>query len=222
MIWFETGPKLTVISRKIFGFSQFLNNSVIFYFTTLCQNPCNELGSPGWLGMEWPIEFCNWTQSRICVCNIYLSLLNYMYLDTFFIILHKYKTYYKFSTVQNIWILLSTDLNIHISIITKLYLAIALCNASLPHYNDKLCQQTFIIMLWRASTVTILYKTCKLLTVCSDRLILTTWWPDALASAVTRLVFPTPGDPSRRIGHKSCNPRKRRWIFMDVVGASSA
>lgn len=56
------------------------------------------------------------------------------------------------------------------------------------------------------------------LTVCSDRLILISSWPDALAMAPTRLVFPTPGEPSRRIGRGSWRARNTRWAFWEVVG----
>ncbi|RMX54549.1 hypothetical protein pdam_00004564 [Pocillopora damicornis] len=36
--------------------------------------------------------------------------------------------------------------------------------------------------------------------ICSERLILINSWPDALAMAWTRLVLPTPGDPSNKMG----------------------
>ena len=45
----------------------------------------------------------------------------------------------------------------------------------------------------------------SLLTVCSDRLILTKCLPAALAIAKTKLVFPMPGDPSSKSGRGSCN-----------------
>ena len=60
------------------------------------------------------------------------------------------------------------------------------------------------------------------LTVCSDKLILISSCPDALAIAVTKLVLPTPGDPSSKIGLGSCRPRNTRTAFWDVVGAFSA
>jgi hypothetical protein len=50
-------------------------------------------------------------------------------------------------------------------------------------------------------------------------LILVSWYPAAFASAVTRLVFPTPGLPSKRIGLVSCSPLNTRDTFKLVVGA---
>lgn len=60
------------------------------------------------------------------------------------------------------------------------------------------------------------------LTVCSDRLILTSWFPEALASAATRLVFPTPGEPSSSTGLCSFRARKSLWAFMAAVPAVRA
>ena len=57
------------------------------------------------------------------------------------------------------------------------------------------------------------------LTVCSDRLMRTSSFPVALAMAATRLVFPTPGDPSSRRGRGSCRPRSTLWALTQVVGA---
>ncbi|PYI25267.1 hypothetical protein BP00DRAFT_302447, partial [Aspergillus indologenus CBS 114.80] len=56
--------------------------------------------------------------------------------------------------------------------------------------------------------------------VCSERLIRVSGFPRALASAVTSVVFPTPGLPSRRIGFGSCNPRAILTELPIVVGAS--
>lgn len=56
-------------------------------------------------------------------------------------------------------------------------------------------------------------------TVCSDKFILTRWFPEAFASADTRLVFPTPGDPSSRTGLWSFNARKSLRAFIAVVPA---
>lgn len=57
--------------------------------------------------------------------------------------------------------------------------------------------------LWKRTEAALTYnksiKNTKL-TVCSERLILINSWPEALAMAPTRLVFPTPGEPSRRMG----------------------
>lgn len=54
-------------------------------------------------------------------------------------------------------------------------------------------------------------------TVCSERLILVNGCPENLASAVTRLVLPTPGEPSRRMGRVNCMARTNRKQFSDVV-----
>ena len=57
--------------------------------------------------------------------------------------------------------------------------------------------------LWKRIEAALTYnksiKNTKL-TVCSERLILINSWPEALAMAPTRLVFPTPGEPSKRMG----------------------
>lgn len=60
------------------------------------------------------------------------------------------------------------------------------------------------------------------LTVCSDKLIRTRVLPEALANAPTKLVLPTPGEPSRRIGLFSFVALKSRWAFIAVVPALSA
>lgn len=60
------------------------------------------------------------------------------------------------------------------------------------------------------------------ITVCSDRLILTRWFPEAFASAATRLVFPTPGEPSSSTGLCSFNARRSLWAFTAVVPAAMA
>jgi len=57
------------------------------------------------------------------------------------------------------------------------------------------------------------------LTVWSDTLILVSRYPAAFASAVTRLVFPTPGLPSKRIGLVNWSPLNTRDTFKLVVGA---
>lgn len=44
------------------------------------------------------------------------------------------------------------------------------------------------------------------MSVCSERLMRTTLWPDALAIAMQSEVLPTPGLPSRRMGLRSCRP----------------
>ncbi|KAH7374285.1 hypothetical protein BKA66DRAFT_367990, partial [Pyrenochaeta sp. MPI-SDFR-AT-0127] len=56
--------------------------------------------------------------------------------------------------------------------------------------------------------------------VCSDRLSRVRGFPMALARAVTSVVLPTPGFPSRRIGFASCKARTTRMAFERVVGAS--
>eukprot|EP01136_Pigoraptor_vietnamica_P011881 Opistho-1_new@51227 len=58
--------------------------------------------------------------------------------------------------------------------------------------------------------------------VWSLRLMRTMGYPAAAASAVTRLVLPTPGEPSRRMGRRSCMPRRTRCRLRHVVGACSA
>ena len=59
------------------------------------------------------------------------------------------------------------------------------------------------------------------LTVWSDTLILVSWYPAAFASAMTRLVFPTPGLPSKRIGLVNWSPLNTRDTFKLVVGAKN-
>lgn len=56
------------------------------------------------------------------------------------------------------------------------------------------------------------------MSVCSDKLILVKGYPAILASADTNAVFPTPGDPSNRIGFLNCIARKTLIALMDVVG----
>jgi len=48
------------------------------------------------------------------------------------------------------------------------------------------------------------------LTVCSERFILTTLCPLAWPNAITRLVLPTPGVPSNKIGLYSCKALNNR------------
>ena len=60
------------------------------------------------------------------------------------------------------------------------------------------------------------------LTVCSERLILTSSLPAARAIADTRLVFPTPGLPSSSSGRGSCRARNTLWAFTHVPGACKA
>lgn len=60
------------------------------------------------------------------------------------------------------------------------------------------------------------------LTVCSDKLIRTSVLPEALAKAPTKLVLPTPGEPSRRMGLFNFVALKSLWAFMAVVPALSA
>mmetsp|Transcript_31942 Transcript_31942/g.53420 ORF Transcript_31942/g.53420 Transcript_31942/m.53420 type:complete len:203 (-) Transcript_31942:182-790(-) len=57
------------------------------------------------------------------------------------------------------------------------------------------------------------------MSVCSERLIRTSLWPEAAASAETKLVLPTPGEPSRRIGFFNCMALNTRKTLRDVVGA---
>lgn len=59
-------------------------------------------------------------------------------------------------------------------------------------------------------------------TVCSDRLILTRGFPEAFASAATKLVFPTPGEPSSRTGLCSFKALRSLWAFIAVVPAAIA
>jgi hypothetical protein len=65
------------------------------------------------------------------------------------------------------------------------------------------------------------YETHATLTVWSDTLILVSRNPAAFASAATRLVFPTPGLPSNRIGLFNWSPLNTRIAFKPVVGAKS-
>lgn len=60
------------------------------------------------------------------------------------------------------------------------------------------------------------------LTVCSDKLIRTSVLPEALAKAPTKLVLPTPGEPSSRMGLFSFVALKSLWAFIAVVPALSA
>ena len=57
----------------------------------------------------------------------------------------------------------------------------------------------------------------RTLTVSSERLILVMELQEAFARAITRLVFPTPGDPSRRIGRDNCKPLSKCNAFRLVV-----
>jgi hypothetical protein len=52
-------------------------------------------------------------------------------------------------------------------------------------------------------------------------LILVRWNPAAFANAATRLVFPTPGLPSNRIGLFNWSPLNTRDAFKPVVGAKN-
>lgn len=61
-----------------------------------------------------------------------------------------------------------------------------------------------------------------MLTVCSDKLIRTRVFPEAFANAATKLVLPTPGEPSRRMGLFSLAALKSLWAFIAVVPALSA
>ncbi len=61
-----------------------------------------------------------------------------------------------------------------------------------------------------------------IMSVCSDKLMRTTLWPDALAMAMQSEVLPTPGLPSSRMGLCSCRPRSTRMTFLAVVGACRA
>lgn len=72
------------------------------------------------------------------------------------------------------------------------------------------------------SSEALLIFTDKLRTVCSERLILMSWFPEALASAATRLVLPTPGEPSSRMGLWSFSARKILMVFTAVVPAPRA
>jgi len=56
-----------------------------------------------------------------------------------------------------------------------------------------------------------------ILTVSSERLILVIKLQEALARAITRLVLPTPGDPSKRIGRDNCKPLSKCNAFRFVV-----
>jgi hypothetical protein len=60
------------------------------------------------------------------------------------------------------------------------------------------------------------------MSVCSLRLMRTSLCPAALARAATRLVFPTPGEPSNKIGLASCIARRRRAVLRRVEGAESS
>ena len=62
----------------------------------------------------------------------------------------------------------------------------------------------------------------SIMSVCSLRLMRTRLCPAALASADTRLVLPTPGEPSRRMGLGSCIARRRRAALRRVDGAESS
>lgn len=59
-------------------------------------------------------------------------------------------------------------------------------------------------------------------TVCSDRLIRTRRFPEALASAATKLVLPTPGEPSSKTGLCSFRALRSRWALTAVVPAAMA
>mmetsp|Transcript_9794 Transcript_9794/g.44613 ORF Transcript_9794/g.44613 Transcript_9794/m.44613 type:complete len:203 (+) Transcript_9794:10057-10665(+) len=60
------------------------------------------------------------------------------------------------------------------------------------------------------------------MSVCSLRLMRTRLWPAAFASADIRLVLPTPGEPSRRIGFGSCIARRTLAALRRVDGAESS
>lgn len=72
-----------------------------------------------------------------------------------------------------------------------------------------------------AHTYPVSYSAMRL-TVCSDKLTRTSVLPEALAKARTRLVLPTPGEPSSRMGLLSFVALKSRWAFMAVVPALNA
>ncbi|KAH3671434.1 hypothetical protein WICMUC_004614 [Wickerhamomyces mucosus] len=55
--------------------------------------------------------------------------------------------------------------------------------------------------------------------VCSDRLIRVSAFPVAFARADTKLVLPTPGLPSNRIGFLTCIALTTRMALAAVVGA---
>ena len=57
------------------------------------------------------------------------------------------------------------------------------------------------------------------MSVCSLRLMRTSAWPDARAKAAIRLVFPTPGEPSSKIGFVSCIARSARAALRRAEGA---
>ena len=57
------------------------------------------------------------------------------------------------------------------------------------------------------------------LTVCSERFILVIPWWHVLARAETKLVLPTPGEPSKSTGRESCMARMSFIVLTEVVGA---
>lgn len=66
-----------------------------------------------------------------------------------------------------------------------------------------ICFRIHFSKCYNYHTLTYMFDKQSQLTVCSERFILTRVLQAILATAATRLVLPTPGEPSKRIGRDS-------------------